>query len=450
MRQVAIILFVFVVLVSSLDAAPAKEKEWTFAVFMNGDNDLDPFAVKDQEEMSQVGSSDGLNIVTLIDRNNAPASLNFIEKGKIQLLKDMGEIDMGDFRELTKFVKFVAENYPARHYIVIVWNHGMGWADKSGGRQVFKGISIDWDSGNRITTAQLGQASAEMKNILGGKLDILAMDACLMQMAEVALVIKDSCDFIIASEESEPADGYPYTDILKALKKGVTPLVMAKTIVARFAASYDGGSQGKEPTTQSALQSAKLPPVYDGINGLAKALMAGSFATSCQAIRGKVQRIDGGHIDLLDFVDLVKAEIKDEGVQTAADKLGQALTAAIVANGTSGAKVKNAKGLAIYFPSKSHEFGKEYNMTAFAEMSLWDEFLLDYYKKTTAPMILAAIESGDVSPLLEYSRTATGDNAEVSADLMERLNFRVFSEGGLPPSTQGIVRNVVTQLKTLR
>jgi hypothetical protein len=89
-------------------------------------------------------------------------------------------------------------------------------------------------------------------------------------------------------------------------------------------------------------------------------------------------------------------------------------------------------------------------MTAFAEMSLWDEFLLDYYKKTTAPMILAAIESGDVSPLLEYSRTATGDNAEVSADLMERLNFRVFSEGGLPPSTQGIVRNVVTQLKTLR
>ena len=75
---------------SSFAAAPAKKpakkaavKEWTFAVFLNADNNLDEFGVEDQEEMSRVGSNENLNIVTLIDRENGPARINYIEKGKI-------------------------------------------------------------------------------------------------------------------------------------------------------------------------------------------------------------------------------------------------------------------------------------------------------------------------------------------------------------------------------
>ncbi len=448
MKRVASILFVFIVLVSAVDAAPTKE--WTIAVFMNGDNDLDRFVVGDQEEMAEIGTNDLFNVITLSDRQRATASIDLIEKGNIRQLKDMGEIDMGDYRQLTTFVQFVKSNFPAHHYMVVIWNHGFGWVDKgTTRREVFKGISHDWDSGHRITTAQIGTAIAEIREILGRKLDIFAMDACLMQMAEVACVAHPNCDFIVASEESEPGDGYPYNDILGDVKKGITPAELSKTIVKRFAQSYDGGSQGKKPTTQSALQCDKLPAVFDALDGFAKSLIAGNLGEICKGIREKVQRIDDDNVDLVDFVDMMKAGTKDEAVLEAAAKLGKALDAAIIANGTSGAKVKNAKGLAIYFPIEAGEFNKEYNRIAFTKDHQWDEFLTDYYKKITTPQIIADIEGGDVSSLLSYAGSASSDTPEVNADLVERLNFRVFTEGGIPESTQEIVRNAVSQIKSL-
>ncbi len=45
----------------SADAAAAKPKravkEWTVAVFLNADNNLDPFGMEDQKEMSKIGST---------------------------------------------------------------------------------------------------------------------------------------------------------------------------------------------------------------------------------------------------------------------------------------------------------------------------------------------------------------------------------------------------------
>ena len=71
-------------------------KDWTVAVFLNADNNLDKFGVEDQNEMAKVGSNDFMNVVTLIDREKGPAQINYIEKDNIKKLKDMGELDMGD------------------------------------------------------------------------------------------------------------------------------------------------------------------------------------------------------------------------------------------------------------------------------------------------------------------------------------------------------------------
>lgn len=185
----------------------AAEKDWTWMVFINADNNLDEFGVLDQEEMSKVGTNDWLNIVTLIDRYDGPASYNLIEKNKITLLRDLGEVDMGDWHQLVSFVKETTERFPAKHYSLVIWNHGSGWKKKTGA--AIKGISYDDHSNNHITTAQLGEAMGEIKGLLGRNLDLLCMDACLMQMMEVAWVLRHSCDYIVASEETVPGDGFP-------------------------------------------------------------------------------------------------------------------------------------------------------------------------------------------------------------------------------------------------
>lgn len=438
-----------VVMMMSVLAAPvsAVEKEWTWLVFLNADNNLDSFGVTDQQEMSKVGSNDYLNIVSLIDRENAPATLNYIEKGNIKPIKDMGELDMGDYKLLVSWVKEMVVAYPAKHYAVVIWNHGSGWKNAKDG--IIKGISYDDSSNNHITTAQLTVAAAEIKQALGRNLDILGMDACLMQMAEVSYAVKDSVDFVVASEETEPGEGYPYDGILGSLKAGMNAEDFAKGWVAAYAASYNNGSQGSKPSTQSAIKCAALNNVKDAIDGFAKTVMAANYGVQFKDALNKVQKFYyRTNVDLPHLVALLKATIKDEAFKTAATKLEEALKAAVVANGITGTTMKDAKGLAIYFPLQSYSFEKPYNDLAFAKDTMWDEMVFDFYKKTTAPAVVADVSKGDISSLIEYVRTANANNREISADLISKMNFRVFAEAGMSASVQSSVKTLVNELKS--
>lgn len=430
------------VFVSPVNAA---EKEWTWLVFLNADNNLDQFGVTDQNEMAKIGSNENLNIVSLIDREKGPATLNYIEKNNIKVVAEMGEVDMGDYQFMAKWVKDMVTQYPAKHYALIIWNHGSGW--KNNNNQIIKGISYDDSTGNHITTEQLGMAMADIKAHLGRNLDVLSNDACLMQMVEVAYAVKDSCDFFVASEETEPGDGYPYDGILATLKPGMTPAEFVKTWVAAYAASYNGGTQGNSASTQSAIDLAKLNDVKDAIDGFAKASIAGKFGVQFKDALVKVQKFYyRTNIDLLHLVQILKPVITDEGFKTAATKLETALTAAIVANGNTGATMRNAKGLAVYFPATSYSFDAAYAKLAFAKDCMWDEMVADFYKKITPPAIIADLENNDISSLRDFVANSGANNREVSRDLISKLNFRVFAEGGMPAGTQEVVKTLVNEL----
>lgn len=435
------------VLVVSLFAAPvsATEKEWTWMVFLNADNNLDEFGVQDQEEMAKIGSNDFLNIVSLIDREKGPASLNYIEKGNIKLLKDMGELDMGDYKQMVSFVKETVAAYPAKHYALIIWNHGAGWKFKGGST---KGISYDDSTGNHITTEQLGIAAQEIKGILGKNLDILSMDACLMQMAEVVYSVKNSADIVVASEETEPGAGYPYDGILGGITKGMDAKAFATQIVKAYTASYNNGTQGSSASTQSAVDCTKFDALKDAIDGFCKAAMAANYGAQFKTALTSVQKFYyRTNIDLPHLVTLLKAAIKDEGFQTAAKKLEAVLKDVVVANGTNQATMKNAGGLAVYFPTSSYSFDKAYNALAFAKDTMWDEMVQDFYKKTTAPAIVAELEKGNVAELRNYVASANENNREVSADLISKINFRAYAEAGVDAATQETIKSLVSELK---
>jgi hypothetical protein len=438
-----LMVLVFAALVSPVSAA---EKEWTFMVFLNADNNLDEYGVGDQEEMAKVGSNDWLNVVSLIDREKGPATLNYIEKGKVVPVKEMGELDMGDYKQLVSFFKDVAKAYPAKRYALIVWNHGSGWKDAS--NNVIKGISYDDSTGNHITTEQIGLATKEIKSFLGRNLDVMAFDACLMQMIEVAYVMKDDCDYIMASQETEPGHGYPYDGILGGMNKGTTPLQFVKMAVKAYDDSYNNGSAGYSSTTQSAIDCAKIDMLMDAIDGFSKAGMAGNFAAQFKDALYKVQKFYyRTNIDLGDFAKILKGTVNDEGFQTAADKLLAAVNAAVVANGAHGS-MKNATGVAVYFPASSYSFSALYNDLAFAKKSMWDEMVQDFYKKSTAASVVAELMNGSFDSLREYVATANDNNRDVSAHLVSKLNFHVFVEGGYDASTQETVKTLVQELKT--
>ncbi len=428
-------------------ASAAPKKEWTFMVFLNADNNLDSFGVGDLAEMVKAGgSNDDINIICLLDRENGPATLNYVTKDGAKVVGEPGEVDMGDYKEYVKFVVETARAYPAKHYCSVMWNHGSGWKDVKG--EIIKGISYDDQSGHHITTNELTVALREIETAIGQKLDVFCFDACLMQMIEVAYAVKDGADYLVASEETEPGEGYPYTEILTGLKKGVTPEAFAKHMVNVYADSYNGGSAGNSSSTQSALKCSEIDNLRDAINGFCKAAIAGNYGAEFKAALNSAQKfyyrtnIDFGH-----FVALTKNSIKDEAFQTAANKLQAALDKTIVINGLSGYNTKNATGLAIYLPASSYSFSAEYKDLAFAKDTMWQAMVMDYYKKTTTKALVAEVARGDVSGLMNYVATANEKNREVSADVIAKMNFRVFAEGGLDAATQTNVKNMLSDLK---
>lgn len=441
-----VLVALMVALVSPLwaDTAAPAMKEWTIAVFLNADNNLDEFGVEDQQEMAKVGSSDWLNIVTLIDRERGPACYNYIEKGKITKVKDMGELDMGDYKLFIEFAKYVVANYPAKKYVFTMWNHGSGW--KLGNQSpISRGISYDDSSNNHITSNQLVVALREIKKVLGHNIDILNFDACLMQMAEVVYACKDTVDYIVASEETEPGKGTPYDDVLATLTKTASAEAFSKSWTKAFIKSYSGGSQGNEDCTQSAIKVAAMGQVFDAMNGLAKATMSGKYSAEYKAAIQKVQAFAyPENVDLIHLASLLKASIKDEAIKTACDKVTAACAAAIVENGNAGYSMKNAKGLAVYLPS---DFAAENGYTAldFCKASLWDDMIADLAKKATAASLVSSVENGDLSALRSYV-AGSKDSSDVKKFIVQELNFRLHTEGGLSESLTAEASALVTEL----
>ena len=182
---------------------------WTFMVYLDGDCDLEPFAIADLNEMEEIGSTDDVNIVALVDRWDGTgadadypddtsngdwteARIYYIEKDNdtsnitSTMLSSEGELNMGDPDTLVDFAENVYDNYPAQHYALIFWDHGMGWP----------GVCPDDSAGHdALELTELDAALDEITTYYGKNLDLIGFDACLMAMLEVDHEIADYGDF---------------------------------------------------------------------------------------------------------------------------------------------------------------------------------------------------------------------------------------------------------------
>jgi len=371
-----IALSVMFLVVTSVACAQELEAEaqWTVLVFVNADNNLDGAGVDDLGEMEDVGSTDKVNIVVQMDRRSSGAKRYFVERGSSEVLDDMGEIDMGDWRQLVDFASWGIENYPAKRYALVVWNHGSGW-NKHRIMLDERGISYDDTDNNHITTLQLEEATIAIEEKLGRNLDILGFDACLMNMIEVAYQVRENCDLVVGSEETEPGDGWPYDKILKKLvaRPTASSEKFAEIIVEQYAKSY-----GIRSTTQSAIRCASLAELTEKLTALAIACKESSDAGSAidTALKEVTRFYYKSYIDLFHFVSLFKGAVGDASCRDAAKAVLALEKKTIAANKVSGLPFmkKKARGISLSFP-EGYGYTSAYDKLAFAKDSQWDELL---------------------------------------------------------------------------
>lgn len=334
---------------------------WDMPPMMGRDGEMTVTPVESNKDASTDWAGVRRYLVTA-DGDNASLSST--------MLQDMGSVDMGDYRQLIEFGKWAKANYPAKHYMLVVWNHGSGWEMK--GLDLFpsvKGISYDDETHNNIDTVELAQAVRGM-----GGVDIYASDACLMQMAEVAYELKDAAKITVGSEENEPGEGWGYHEFLSRVHSNqgnLTPEVMAAAAVQGYKAFYAPSSKA---TTQSAIKTAGLVKFRQLLDQWVDLVMQEDKAMVIEARNGAVSFGGAGSKDLTNFMELVHTNAKsrmlrDKTVQV----MNQFYSGVLLDNGTTGAKFEKAYGMGIYLPGYS--FDAKYNKLAWANDGKWDEFM---------------------------------------------------------------------------
>ena len=98
-------------------------------VFLNADNNLYSFGKMNLEQMQKVGSNNAMNIVVEMDHAPAgvPTQRLLVQKGSSDVIETLGETNMGDWKHLAEFVAWTMSKFPAKHYALVIWNHGAGW-----------------------------------------------------------------------------------------------------------------------------------------------------------------------------------------------------------------------------------------------------------------------------------------------------------------------------------
>ncbi len=369
--------------------------EWTFMVFMNGDNNLYEYAASDFKEMQKMTNGSDINVIVLYDdygRNNT--RLYRMKPGGKELLDSGSEIfsgaeaDMGDWKTLRNFGVWTVKNYPAKRYALVMWNHGGGWKDgETVASPLFKDFSNDeygTYEGIYLSSGAYAKALEPIVAQAGQKLDLIGFDACLMAMYEVAVASAPFGNVLVASEETEPANGWSYDDFLPLLSK--SPSMDAVTLAKHIVDSYHETSA--DNATLSVTDLSSIDALNARLDAFALALIDADARSTLKGIRGKLMELAvAEHVDLRQFVQgVASASSLSSSVKVAADALDAQLGATILyerAHNYYDTYYRqyfyydtNTFGMAIYFPESknSSEFNYYKKGTWYSQTS-WGEFL---------------------------------------------------------------------------
>ncbi len=373
--------------------------KWTVMVYMAADNNLETYGIKDFNELETVGSSADVSVVVQMDRSSFYDSSNgnwygarryYVTKDSdtntinSQMLQDMGATNMANPQTLKDFVQWATTNYSAEHYLLVVWDHGRGWRNKSLAlnlpREV-KAICVDDSANDEMTLPELESALTQSHHS-----DIILFDACLMGMLEVGYAVRNCADIMVASEENVPVQGQSYGTLLShiATNPNITADALSVAIVDDYIDYYV--SNGYSGTfTMSAVNLLALDSVVSASDQLASSVIT-NMADVQNGIEGaqlSAQHYDfdtedyNEYRDLYDFARLVNQNVANSQVKTAAQNVMSAVNGVVIHEAHSGSQVGNSHGLSIYLPFP-HQSLSAYTSTQFAGATQWDEMISAY------------------------------------------------------------------------
>ncbi len=389
---------------SQAQGAEAGAK-WTYMVYMAGDGNLEHWLVQDiGKEFGKVGSNNDVNIVLLSDRNPGYATQDgnwtdtrifYVKKGDTAAstpVANWGERNTGDPQTLVDFVSYTRNNYPAQHYVLILWGHSWAWRPE----QTMWDESTPYDPAVDIWAPNGAAAGSldphEIAGILDsgalGSLDIIAYDACEAQAIEAETVWKGHAQYMIASQDDVWWEGFRNDLILTALKNN--PNMSPRELAILMA-------QNLTDRTISVVDLAGVDNLLAAVDDWSTALSTGlvNHRAEYDIAYSNTLGVDGDplHKDLYDAAYEIMKAVNDPIIQAKSQAVMDAVNSVVLYEWHQKAKYKDAHGIGIFWPRypqdldlpSPHTYGYDWDYyyfdgstrpgLEFSQLTGWDDFL---------------------------------------------------------------------------
>jgi hypothetical protein len=363
-----------------------SNRQWTVLAYLAGDNSLSVEMVRNLREMklAQIGPDQPVTVVAQFDRAGSvvPVDRLVLTTGDgdglldsdAQILSAEHE-NSADSRTLTEFLRWGISSYPAQHYLVVLSGHGSGATENL--------FLKDDDAHASLTLAELRNVFLTIREEVGRELDIIALDSCLMSMAEVGYQLRGTARLMIGSEGLAPSSGWPHHRILSALTQHpeMPPAAVAEMVVDKYSCWYADSASAGLSTDIAACDLHQMDEIVAAVKNLAGILTSATTAEGGQQIRDAVivshweaqTYKQDQYTDLYDFCERLAQRIKEEDILSACQRVMDIVKKAVLKSAFSGNDFQHSHGLSIYFPWSA--IASEYSQLDFAVTTGWLEFL---------------------------------------------------------------------------
>ncbi len=205
------------------------------------------------------------------------------------------------------------------------------------------------------------------------KLEFIGFDACLMSSVEVAKVLSDYTDYMIASQETEPGNGWNYK-FLEKVSDDTTTVSLGKLIIDYYD-DYYGSRKSINGTSLALLRISQIDNVEKRLNELFNVAnknveMDFSYISRSRSSTMTYGKIPNGVfsydlVDLVSFIDKFPAEYKNE-----IDNLDSSIKDLVVYQKTD---LKDTNGVSIYFPYDNKREVIQ-NITVYSNLDFAEEY----------------------------------------------------------------------------
>jgi len=393
-----------------------ERANWSILLYYVGEEEpgktsMDDSIVRSLSSLASVGAGNGVNVLAQVDRGRglsdlirrfypdprSSAAMRLALQGTQWTIKEkLGEVNSGSPAALEQALAWMAQNYPAEHYGLVIKSHGSGvlsWWGPGSVRSEHPGqvetffVGYDDEAHDCLTPFEVEAVLARFKDQhhQGRKLDLLVADSCDPAMIEVLYQLHDEVEYFIGSESTIIIGSFRYAGMLSLLKAG--PQIDARQLCERIVKDFiDSPEHSSTHDVMAAFALEAIPALVERFDLFAERLLAVRRDHGKFGVKGLVSFYDGAYWDLGKLAEAISqgrgefatspgyAELK-----AAAEEVLTALRATRVSMWYDGDYATGkVGGLSLFWPSKAdkyQEYRNYYKTLALSEVTAWDEFL---------------------------------------------------------------------------